>query len=117
MFSDEQLTAMRETAGTVMDTPVVVSRKTRTSDGAGGFTTTTTSVWNGKAHFASIGINEWSVHLKKIVNRKAFTLRMPYNADVQMDDLVEANNTQYQVLAVDAVTPLVVRRVLVVEHA
>lgn len=112
MFSDAQLAAMRTTASLVMNTAAVVARSTRSSDSAGGFTSSDTIVWSGNVGIEPASEREWAQYAGKIGTRRAISIRLPATATVATGDLVTADGVSYEVLGVKLFDPLVMKLAL-----
>lgn len=98
MLTSDEIAEMRTTANLTLTETVVVKRKTRSSDSAGGFTvsTATAATTTGRVTPATnAGIQ---VYAQRIGERQAYIVNLPAGTDVREDDQVVIGGVTYEVL-------------------
>lgn len=99
-LSSEDLAGIRQTAGEFLETPITISRKTISNDGAGG----TTSVWDSVS--SVIGRIEISSGTETAIGGRdsdsiEAVAKLPAGTDVTTSDRLLANGQIYEVFLVE----------------
>lgn len=117
MLSTAQIAGMRATANAAMPDTAAISRVTRTSDGAGGYTEAWTTIATVACRIASTGGAEADVAAKLTATTTA-TVTLPALTDVAPADRLVVGSRTFEVLAVlSARSWEIARRILAVELA
>lgn len=97
-----ELTRLQSAAEALFDKTATRYRKVLTSNGAGGFTESestvtyacnvaTTALWNMPLETNNAG---------QIINTSSWVIRLPYDADIEKDDRLTVDGEEYQVMAI-----------------
>lgn len=116
MLSDAELAEMRSVQALAQAGTAVITRRTLTSDGMGGFTetwaaagTVTCRVWPAQESGAERLIAD------RITEADAWVLTLPYGTDVLADDRISADGRTFEVVAPLPHTWETARRVVATE--
>lgn len=98
MLSAEDLAGMREQQEEAQPDTAVISRPVRTSDSAGGFTTSLTTVATVDCRLVRTRAQEVLAGNREVTYTD-WTITLPYGTDVRPDDVITINAQTYQVIA------------------
>ena len=99
MLTADELTGMRETQALALPDTATITRPTRVSDGAGGFTTTPATVATAACRAARSRPRE-ILGGEREVTLADWTLTFPYGTDVQAGDTVTSSGRTFQVIGI-----------------
>jgi SPP1 family predicted phage head-tail adaptor len=99
MLNAAELTAMRATHTAALPEVAAISRPTRSSDGAGGYTTAWATVATVACSLAQPSGGELEI-ANQAQQPLAWVITLPYGTDVAVADRIVISETTYEVFAV-----------------
>jgi len=96
---EDELTALRAVQAAALPDTAAIRRVTRTSDGAGGFTSAETTIATVACRLASPSSATERALAERLGQAETLTLTLPYGTDVVLADRVLVNGTTWDIVA------------------